>query len=332
MTQDLIHGGSVDAMRAGFPNAPEPWIDLSTGINPWPYPYTDLSRSSLHRLPTETAYNNFRHSLAAAIGAPEQAVLLAPGSELLIRLLPTVISPRTVAILSPTYGDHTAVWSAAGYRVITTDDPLSFADQVDAIVLCNPNNPDGRVFSLHDLEEARRVLAARDGWLIVDEAYADLTPEISLAGEGGANGLIILRSTGKFFGLAGLRLGALIAPTGLRAKMSDRLGVWPVSGAALEIGHQAYQDLTWQFETRQQLARARQRLDHILSRAEVTVVGGTDLFAYVETGNAHDLWRHLGEAGIYVRRFSYSHRHLRIGLPPDRTAEERLFAALTLSR
>ncbi len=332
MTHDLIHGGSVDVMRGMFPNAPEPWIDLSTGVNPWPYPHTELSHLSLHHLPTETAYRDCQRSLATAIGAPEESVLLAPGSELVIRLLPTVMSPRSVAILSPTYGDHSVVWSGAGCRVVTTEDPLSYADQVDAVVLCNPNNPDGRVFSRHDLDKVRRVLAARDGWLIVDEAYADLTPEVSLADDGGTDGLIVLRSTGKFFGLAGLRLGALIAPPGLRKWMSDRLGVWPISGGALEIGDRAYRDLSWQAETRRNLAQARQRLDHTLSQAGLNAVGGTDLFAYVETAKAHDLWRHLGEAGIYVRRFSHTDRHLRIGLPPDCAAEDRLLASLTLSK
>ena len=181
MSFDLVHGGALDAMRAAYPQACAPWIDLSTGINPWPYPETSVSGAALTHLPTRAMYDTCQQNMAKAINADPDALLLAPGSELLIRLLPDVIRLRRVAILSPTYGDHAAVWRRAGAEVIESSDPLSLADQVDAVVVTHPNNPDGRIFDIEALEAARSALAAHGGWLIMDEAYADLTPARSFA-------------------------------------------------------------------------------------------------------------------------------------------------------
>lgn len=330
MTGDLIHGGAIDQMRMAYPNAPEPWIDLSTGINPWPYPRTDLSPASLAHLPTTAMYEACREAMASALGVAPGMLLLSPGSELLIRLLPDIIHPRRIAILSPTYGDHAMAWERVGAEIIHTPDPLSCSDRVDAIVLCHPNNPDGRLFDLDSLEATRQKLAARGGWLIIDEAYADLVPSQSLAPEGGADGLIILRSFGKFFGLAGVRLGAMLAPAPIRKAMSKRLGVWPVSGSALEIGARAYADTDWQVRTRERLHAAARELDVALKAAGLSLTGGTDLFRLVETEDAHAVFHRLATAGVYVRRFEGSSTHLRIGLPATSKAQTRLLNALTL--
>ncbi len=329
MTLDLIHGGALDAMRAEYPDAPGPWIDLSTGINPWPYQDVSVSQSSLAHLPTRAVHGACQRAMANAIGADPDALVLAPGSELLIRLLPDVIRLRRVAILSPTYGDHAAVWRRAGADVIETPDPLALADQVDGVVVTHPNNPDGRLIDPDALELARVVLAANGGTLIIDEAYSDLVPERSFASRGGGDGLIILRSFGKFYGLAGLRLGALIAPQPVRRAMADRLGIWPVSGAALEIGARAYADMAWQVRARSDLGKASARLDAILRKVGLDPVGGTKLFRYVETEGAHGVFEQLARAGIYVRRFAWSATHLRIGLPASSEAEQRLASALS---
>ncbi|WP_348762796.1 threonine-phosphate decarboxylase CobD [Hyphomonas atlantica] len=331
MSDDLLHGGSLDRMRAAFPDASEPWLDLSTGINPWPYPVEPASADALHHLPTREAYTRCLAAMAKAMGAPAESMRLSPGSELLIRLLPKIISPEKTVVLSPSYGDHQQVWNASSTIVIESADALTHADTADAIVLCNPNNPDGRVFSLDELEMARARLAKRGGWLIVDEAYADLNPGFSLAPCGGAPGLIILRSFGKFFGLAGVRLGAVMAPMDLLDAFDQLLGVWPVSGNALEIGAVAYSDMDWQADMRRRLSERRKRLDEILSAHRLGPVQGTDLFRYVTCEDAHTLWRGLAQQGIYVRRFAWSNRHLRIGLPGSDSDEARLNAALSLS-
>ena len=329
MNDDLLHGGALDRMRAAFPDAPEPWIDLSTGINPWPYPVPDKLLSACRHLPTRHEWNACRTAMASALAAPTDSLILSPGSELLIRLLPTVLTLRRVTILSPTYGDHARVWRAAGCDVNETEYPLADAGHADAVVVCNPNNPDGRVFGPADLEQAHAQLAAHGGWLIVDEAYADLVPANSLAPHGDADNLIILRSFGKFYGLAGIRLGALIGPRPLLDALSERLGVWPVSGPALAVGRKAYSDQVWQVATRRRLQAARESLDAVLVKTHLTIAGGCDLFRLVRTPDASGLWRQLAQHGIYVRRFDWSHDLLRIGLPPDTEAEKRLAAALS---
>ncbi|MFN3212108.1 MAG: threonine-phosphate decarboxylase CobD [Henriciella sp.] len=330
MSDDLHHGGAIDAMRTQFPEAPEPWLDLSTGINPWPYPKTDVPAESLTSLPSRSAYQACQTAMAAAIGAPPDTLCLAPGSELLIRLLPTLIQPKSVALYAPSYGDHEAVWRQAGATVIASADPLSLAGEVDAVVVCNPNNPDGRTYTREALETALGALAARKGWLIIDEAFGDLTPELSMAAAGGAEGLIVLRSFGKFYGLPGLRLGAMIAPTPIRTELMTRLGAWPVSGPALAIGARAYRDVEWQAQTRAGLKAASERLEVLLEIAGVPSIGGTDLFKFVQLENAHAAWKTLARQGIYVRRFDYSDQHLRIGLPATEAAEHRLREALSL--
>lgn len=329
MTRDLRHGGALDDMRRRFPSAPDPWIDLSTGINPWSLPIGVDLVPAFQTLPTSQSYRDCRAALAQYLDIEAENILLAPGSELLIRLLPTVLNPRKVAILAPTYGDHAEVWKQAGCDVLEVDQPLYYCDQVDVIVLCNPNNPDGRRFDPERLEHTRNRLAARSGWLIVDEAYADLDPTLSCARFGGRPGLIILRSMGKFFGLPGLRLGAAIAPKSLQNDLLMRMGQWRVSGPALVAGCEAYSNSDWQVATRARLAAARRTLDPILMSAGLFVIGGTDLFRYVEVEAAHKAWNSLALSGIYVRRFDWSDRHLRIGLPAGLTAETRLAEALS---
>ena len=328
---DLLHGGALDRLKTLYPQAPEPWIDLSTGINPNPYPIPALPPETFAHLPTQTQHQACHEALARHYGAPPESLMLVPGTELLIRLLPQLLQIQTVAIADPTYGDHQSCWQRAGAKITLMADPTPLAGKVDAIVLCNPNNPDGRIWSPESLEDCRVQQAARQGWLIVDEAYADLVPSLSLAARGGEAGLIVLRSFGKFFGLAGLRLGALIGPSALLAAARNLLGVWPVSGPALHVGKLAADDPVWPQMTRECLNLSRFVLDRTLTDAGLTVRGGTSLFRYVEAPDAHTLWHRLAEQGVYTRRFAWSDRHLRIGLPADEAALARLARALAAS-
>ncbi len=331
MNDDLEHGGALDRLRHQFPDAPQPWLDLSTGINPWPYPHTDCPRSVFEHLPRQEDFAVCREAMAHAFNAPIDNLLIAPGSELLIRLLPTVLRLRSVAVLAPGYGDHGKAWRAAGAAVTDRASPLDRAldsgTDTDAVVLCNPNNPDGQLFDPDVLDALRARLARRGGWLIVDEAYADLKPALSCAPLAGSDGLIVLRSFGKFYGLAGLRLGALLAPSAILRAMAVRLGVWPVSGPALAIGARAYSDCAWQLQTRQQLPTAATALDAALRKAGHPACGGTALFRYLRCPDALALWERLARSGVYTRRFAWSREHLRIGLPDSDAALARLAAA-----
>lgn len=324
----LLHGGALDLMKKRFPSAPNPWVDISTGINPWPYPATNVGKHSLRHLPTAAEFDLCIQSMAAAIGAPAEHLLLAPGSEILIRLLPLVLQVSRVCVTAHSYGDHTKAWKNANAQLIEDDDPLELLERSDALVLCNPNNPDGRKWPVERLLVARERLQEKGGWLIVDEAYADLDPKCSVVGSGGQSGLVVLRSFGKFYGLAGLRLGAMVAPPPVLEAMRRYLGVWQVSGPALKIGAAAYGDVKWQDRNRQRLATSREQLDDTLKHCGVEVVGGTDLFRLVSVSNAETTWLALAERGIYVRRFDWSEHYLRIGLPPTDNALYRLKSAL----
>lgn len=328
--EDLRHGGALDRVAAQFKHAPLPWVDLSTGINPWPLATEPIASTSLHHLPTQKDMDRCRMAMAQAFGANANALVLVAGTEMAIRLLPQILPATRVAVLSPSYADHVESWTTAGAEVIETPDPLSHAETADVVVVCHPNNPDGRCFDPSSLMKARAELANRGGWLVVDEAYADLMPSVSLAPQAGAAGLVVLRSTGKFFGLAGLRLGAVLCPPALQTRLEGLLGVWRVSGTALSIGTRAYLDVVWQDATRARLAEARGRLDALLETAGVRIAGGTDLFRFVQVSDAYVTWRRLCENGVYTRRFRWTRSHLRLGLPDTPEAETRLQSALSL--
>lgn len=323
-----FHGGASDLIEDLFPHAPKPWVDLSTGINPHPYPFSHPEQSSAWHLPTRLQMDECRLAMANAINSSEESMLLAPGSELLIRLMPTVLKARHVAVVKDSYADHHRVWSRSGAQVVAVPDPVELASECDVVVVCNPNNPDGRIWNRNTLRAAYQTLASRGGCLIIDEAYADLDLSLSLAEDAGTEGLVILRSLGKFYGLAGIRLGALLGPPEIRAAMEERLGVWPVPGPTLQIAVQAYRDTGWQADTRRILSSKRATLDAQLDDTELTVLGGTDLFRFVHTPNASRVWESLAQQGIYTRMFDWSETCLRIGLPAGAEQSRRLTHSL----
>ncbi|MFC0409363.1 threonine-phosphate decarboxylase CobD [Roseomonas elaeocarpi] len=321
------HGGSLAAARARFPEAPEPWIDLSTGINPWPYPVPPLPPESWARLPEPTAQARLEAAAARAFGLRDPAaVVAAPGTQLLIGLLPRLIPAAAVGVLTPTYNEHAASWAAAGARVVPCAEPAALARHPVG-VLCNPNNPDGR---RHD-PAALLGLAARMPLLVVDEAFADMedAPGLSLAPSLPREGLVVLRSFGKAYGLAGLRLGFALAPPRLAARLREALGPWCVSGPALAIGTAALGDEDWRRDAARRCAAAATRLDRLLETSGLEIVGGTSLFRLARHPEAVAIHDRLGRAGIHIRRFAAMPDRLRFGLPPDEPAWSRLAAALT---
>lgn len=327
MKPDIIHGGDLDRARAAFPGAPEPWVDLSTGINPWPYPLPAIPADAWARLPARSAEAGLRAAAAGCYGAPSSdMVAAASGSQALIQLLPRLRPAGTVAVLAPTYAEHAAAWGAAGHRV----SPAERVDGLDAdvIVIVNPNNPDGRIVPVERLLDLAERQAARGGWLVVDEAFADVTPAASVAPHAGRAGLLVLRSFGKFFGLAGLRLGILLAEPALAGAVRAAIGPWAVSGPGLAVATAALSDSAWIAATRARLDAEAARLDERLADAGLTVVGGTSLFRLIGTPGALALYNALGRAGVIVRRFDYRTDWLRLGLPKDETSTKRLLDAV----
>jgi cobalamin biosynthetic protein CobC len=307
----IVHGGGLIAARAMFPMAPEPWIDLSTGINPLPYPVPALRPEVYHRLPEPEEVRQLEAVAARAYGvADPHMVVAASGTQVLISLLPYLLRPGRVAIVGPTYAEHAAAWAAAGNAVSVVADPAAL-DGAPAAVLCNPNNPDGR--RSYGAELA--ALARRVGVLIVDEAFADLEePGLSLAPTLPSNA-IVLRSFGKTYGLAGLRLGFALASLSMACTIRNALGPWAVSGAAVAFGTAALANAAWLDATRARLQADVARLDALLTQAGFRVAGGTLLFRLAQHVRAAAVFDRLGQSGILVRRFETEPSWLRFGIP-----------------
>jgi len=321
----MLHGGRLIAAQQAYPTAEAPFIDLSTGINPIAYPMPNLPNSCWTRLPEPEDEQALREAAAAYYGVGHSdMVVSAPGTQLIIQVLPFLFPARRVGVLSPTYGEHLAVWGSAAVPVATVEALETF----DVGVVCQPNNPDGRMVPRKMLLGLAERLASRGGYLLIDEAFADFTPHISLAPYLPHPGLIILRSFGKTFGLAGLRLGFLLADQQRAATMREALGPWAVNGPAVFIGRRALADFVWQAQAATRCAEDAAQLDTLLLAAGLLLVGGTTLFRLMRTPDAAALAGHLGAAGILVRQFAEQPEWLRFGLPGTPSAWSRLQAAL----
>lgn len=322
--QAVWHGGDLDEARKLFPGAPEPWIDLSTGINPVAYPVPALPDTVLHRLPSRAEVAALEEIAARAYGVADPAmVVAAPGTQALINWLPRLRPPGRVAILAPTYAEHAQAWQTGGHEVVDT---ARLDEPADVVVVVNPNNPDGRVLSRPDLRAAAERLERNGGWLVVDEAFVDLEPVRSLAADLPPTA-IALRSFGKAYGLAGLRLGFAVAHLPIAAALRTALGPWAVSGPAIAIGARALADDGWRHAAAMGRAADARRLDGLLAPVG-RVIGETCLFRLLETANAPALFDELGHCGIWVRRFQGAPHRLRFGLPGDDAAFQRLDGAV----
>ena len=325
----LEHGGHIleAAQRYGIPR--EEWLDLSTGINPIGWPVPALPLDVWRRLPQEL------DGLAAAAAAYYGTTLLLPlaGSQAAIQTLPAMRGVSRVGILNPSYREHIHAWQRHQHQVIALDEHQieSEIDSLDVLVLCNPNNPTGCQFAPDTLLGWRERLAARAGWLVVDEAFADAEPALSIIGHAGEPGLVVLRSLGKFFGLAGVRLGFIAAWPALLAQMQETLGPWAVNGPARWIARHALCDTQWQGATRQRLMLDSPRLAAMLSRYGLTPTGSTTLFQSIHTPRAQSVHEQLARSGTLVRLFS-DPSSLRFGLPGAPNEWERLDAALASLR
>jgi cobalamin biosynthetic protein CobC len=332
------HGGRLGAARAAYSEAPQPWIDLSTGINPRSYPAPRARGVTLNRLPDTGELSRLESVAADAFGVGEPNWVVATGgTEAALRLLPYVLGPelrlKAAIVAGPTYGSHADGWAKADVQSrVVPDAELeeSIGDQT-ALIVVNPNNPDGRLMSRDRLRQLHDAVASRGGVLIVDEAFAEVTPQASVADIAGtteAEHLVVLRSFGKFYGLAGLRLGFVVGSPLIAARVRGVIGDWPVSVDALAAGLAAYADRQWADRMRLQLAAVARRLDGLLTRHGFEVVGGTSLYRLVRAGDAPVRFERLAAAGILTRPFQHDASLLRFGLPGAPEAWRRLGEAL----
>ncbi|MBV8925316.1 MAG: threonine-phosphate decarboxylase [Bradyrhizobium sp.] len=319
----LDHGGNLDLACRLFGGRPDDWIDLSTGINRQPYPVGELQQRSWTALPSRTEIERLHEAARSAYGTGAPVLALA-GAQAAIQSLPRLAPPGHARILAPTYNEYAPTLQSQGWRVeeVRELDALSGADLA---VIVNPNNPDGRQ---HD-RTSLLTLSSRVGRLVIDESFADAAPDSSLAPAAGGPGVLVLRSFGKFYGLAGLRLGFVLGGEADIAALAAIAGPWPVSGVAIEIGRRALLDRAWAEATRTRLAREALRLDHAARGAGWGLVGGTPLFRLYETGDAVAAQERLARAKIWSRIFGSKPGWLRLGLPGDEIEWTRVAAALS---
>ncbi|MGH1419788.1 MAG: threonine-phosphate decarboxylase CobD [Hyphomicrobiaceae bacterium] len=326
-----MHGGRLSVAQGLYPNAPQPWLDLSTGINPWGYPLNKISSETWARLPEPTDIHDLERRAREAYAAPSVAKIVAvSGSDIAIAMLPRLVDKnRRVVIFGPTYVSHANAWARAGHQVTITDD-LDALGAADVAIVVNPNNPDGRVVPVEKCLTIASEINQRNGLMIVDEAFGDAYPETSVVPElGRCPSLVVLRSFGKFYGLAGLRLGFAISAHPIVELLRHSIGDWPVSGPAIAIGTKALGDSPWVLETRARLATASRDVDVVLKKSGGEVIGGTSLFRLLNHSQAGAIFVALAEAGILVRPFDYAPRWLRIGLVPTQDGLQRLSRVLS---
>jgi cobalamin biosynthetic protein CobC len=317
------HGGDLASARRLFPDAPQPWIDLSTGVNPHPYPLPEITPAAWTRLPDPSALARLEAAAATRYRARAAHVVAAPGSQAIIQALARLLPARRVGVLGATYPGHARAWSADVVRVERIEE---LAD-CDVAVVVNPNNPDGRIVASAALRDLAAGMTGRA--LIVDEAFADFdAADQSLAPDLPERGAIVLRSFGKTYGLAGLRLGFAIASPDIAAPLRAALGPWAVSGPAIEIGLRALPDEAWLEATRARVMGEAERLDRLLIAAGWMIIGGTTLFRLGSRTDAGERFASLLRAGLLTRPFEDAPDRLRFGLPANEEAWRRLTKAM----
>ena len=307
------HGGKLDEAVLQFGGRKSEWMDLSTGINPRPYPFKKVGQMLWERLPDDNDFEDIYKAAHNFWNVPKSSVVLgASGVSSLIAIIPFLNPLSTVSIQQPTYSEYKLSFERVGYKVLKTGGEIN--------VIVNPNNPDGKI------QEANEILENHKRLTIIDESFCDLYPENSLINLASQPGFIILKSFGKFWGLAGLRLGFAIGRPETVNPIKYALGPWQISGPALSIGCQALHDIKWAEKTRANLYESAIRLDKIMRRYKL--IGGTNLYRLYFVTDAKKLFRKLASNKVLIRNFDYNRNWVRIGLPKQEKDWEILEKAL----
>jgi cobalamin biosynthesis protein CobC len=310
----LEHGGNLQQAAVKYNRPLADWLDLSTGINPQHYPIPALAAELFQRLPS-TGDDGLLAAAQAYYGT--QSLIACAGSQAALQVLPTLRSRCRVAMPRTMYQEHAHAWQRAGHEVQFFDQQpdSNTLNDVDVLLVCNPNNPTGHLYATDTLLAWNAQLSARGGWLVVDEAFMDTTPQYSLASHPGKAGLWVLRSLGKFFGLAGLRVGFLLGEATALPQIESLLGPWTITGPSRYIARMALEDRDWQQQMREQLPAQSAQLSQLLSGVGLDPICCTDLFQYVQHPNARQLQQALAKEGVWTRHFQEP-QALRFGLPP----------------
>lgn len=305
MTQKRDHGGGIDAAIAQYGGARSEWLDLSTGINPNPFPLPPFTSENWGSLPDVKLFKDLEVAARRFWNIPKEAAVLAvPGASSAIARIPNLSTTKgSVRIVTETYNEHASAFRTAGWQVS--------ARGQDASVTVHPNNPTAEFVSAPNIPKTPLT--------IIDESFCDIAPDHSHIEMARNAGTIILKSFGKFWGLAGLRLGFAIGDPTLIHELRETIGPWQVSGPALVTGITALNDFEWAQNTRENLKQDAQRMDALLTRAGAKIVGGSTLFQLYSVDNAQAWQDKLAKGKVLSRVFPYSQNWLRLGLPhPDR--------------
>jgi cobalamin biosynthetic protein CobC len=321
----LEHGGRIRAAAQRYDIPENDWLDLSTGINPNGWTVPAVPQEIWQALPQD---DDELHAVAQRYYGTTTLLPVA-GSQAAIQALPRLRAPCRVAVVAPSYEEHAHAWRQHGHEVVPVSaaEILHIGDDVQVVLIVNPNNPSGKLFSRDELLYLHEKLSARGGWLVVDEAFIDATPEHSLASKSPRAGLIVLRSVGKFFGLAGARAGFVLAEQKLLNTLAALLGPWPLAAPSRYVTTLALRDSAWQQTTRHTLAQAAQRLADLLTQHGLTPAGGCALFQWVCCDDAANVHEQLAQRGIFIRLYNQPHS-VRFGLPRDEAEWGRLADAL----
>jgi cobalamin biosynthetic protein CobC len=321
----LEHGGRLRKAALHYGIQEADWLDLSSGLAPWPWSIPQIPLRAWARLP-ETD-DGLEQAACEYYGAAN--VLPVAGSQAAIQLLPRLRRAGKVGVLSPCYAEHAEAWRRAGYivREVLEQEIDFFIDSLDVLVVVNPNNPTGLSLTPQRLMDWHARLAQRGGWLVVDEAFMDITPQLSLASQTHQVGLVVLRSFGKFFGLAGVRLGFVLAERKLLKLLAEQVGPWAVSGPTRVLGQLCLRDTLGHVQQRLRCEAASQRLFDLLEHHGLRPRGGCALFQWLITDRAEALHEFMARRGILLRLFVHD-SSLRFGLPETEADWLRLEQAL----
>ena len=299
-----LHGGDLTAASQQFGIAIDEWLDLSTGINPKAYPVGRIPEEIFHALPYPKRFN--LEAVARNYYGCKN-LLCVPGSQSAIELLPELRNRCRVAVPAVGYREHAWQWQKQGHELVSYADSEELdrvVDQVDVVVVINPNNPTAEQYPREQLLRWHQQLQSKAGWLIVDEAFADLYPAISLADVSHLAGLIVLKSVGKFFGLAGIRLGFVLANQAITAQLYDQLGLWVVNGPGRYLASTALGDQQWQLAAKASIVNSQKRMHRLISNywpnSEITTAG---LFLSLRFNDevAQQYYQALASQGMLVR-------------------------------
>ncbi|MGB0495833.1 MAG: threonine-phosphate decarboxylase CobD [Kangiellaceae bacterium] len=321
-SSDLVHGGQLQKQAKKYNIPAENWLDLSTGISPYSYPVQTIPSSMWRRLP------EFSDSLLKAVKQyyGSSKFVACAGSQAAIQAIPQVwkqvlkfsaTRPAKIWLPKVGYKEHQKHWISNGFSITHYVELPNASDleENSVVVVINPNNPSGAVYDSKILLELANTLAKKNGLLIIDEAFIDSNLSLSIATKASHfKNLIILRSIGKFFGLAGIRLGFAFANDTWLKQLKVKLGEWPISGPSLYIAEKALSDSSWQSAQRFRLDKQSMALHSLLRRVFNLNSKGCNLFRTINLANATEIFESLCKQAVYVR-LTDDKKSLRFGIP-----------------